>query len=199
MDFVNPPWAFVVMDGLLAPRLFRSFYKRYAASIDLAGTEDMLEFGCGSAGVGEHLVKQLSNGSLMCIDISPPMIRIAKRRLADHSNASCLAGRIEALGIPTESFDVIVIHNALHDIPEAERAETIRELVRVLRPGGRLALREPTKPSHGMPASAYQQEVTEAGLKEVRSSEYKAFPAGAVFDAVFRKPQEPAPAPEPET
>jgi len=191
MDFVNPPWAFVVMDGLLAPRLFRSFYKRYAASIALSGSEDVLEFGCGSAGVGEHLVMRLATGSLTCVDISPPMIRIAERRLAAHSNATCLAGRIETLGMTASSFDVIIIHNALHDIPEAERAETIRDLLRVLRPGGRLALREPTKPSHGMPASAYRRELTEGGFEEVRSSEYKAFPAGAVFDAVFRKPEEP--------
>jgi len=194
MDFVNPPWAFVLIDGWLAPRLFRSFYRRYAAGIELTGSEDVLEFGCGSGGIAEHLLQRLPDGSLMCADISPPMIRIAERRLAGYANASCRVGRIEDLTLPAASVDIVVIHNALHDIPEADRPETLRELARLLRPGGRLALREPTKPSHGMPATVYRTALTAAGLKEHRSSEYKVFPAGPVFDAVFVKPGDPAPA-----
>ena len=188
MDFENPSRLFVVVDGVLAPRVFRSFYRGYASSIDLCGDEAVLEFGCGSGGIAEYLIPRLPQGSLTCIDICPPMLRIAKKRLRSHPNARCLLGRIETLRLPDASYDLVVIHNALHDIPEEERSATLAELVRVLKPGGRLALREPTKPSHGMPPAAYREAVTGVGLFEYRACEYKVFPVGPVFDSIFIKP-----------
>jgi len=188
VDFVNPPYAFVLFDGWLAPRLFRSFYGRYAASIELTGSETVLEFGCGSGGVAERLAPKLPNGSLTCIDISPPMIQIAEQRLQSYANAHCRIGRIEDLEIPDAAYDVVVIHNALHDVSSEDRPATVRELARVLRPGGQLVLREPTKPTHGMPADAYRELLSDAGLREIRSHESKVFPMGSSFEGVFVKP-----------
>lgn len=187
MDFVNPPYVFVLVDGVISPRLLGSLYRRYAATIELNGDEAVLEFGGGSGGIGERLVPRLLEGSLTCVDISPPMVRIAARRMEKHNNVRCLVGRIEDLALREGSFDVVVIHNALHDVAEAERASTAMALVHTLKPGGKLCLREPTKPSHGLPPSVYRALLTEAGLSEVRSRKYKVFPIGPVFDAVFVK------------
>lgn len=188
MDFEKPPCAFVLVDGVLAPRLFRSLYRRYAQSLEVEGDEAVLELGCGSGGVAEHLAPRLAHGSLTCVDICPQLIKIARRRLRAYQNVQCHISRIGTLRLPDESFDLIVIHNALHDIPESERSATVLELGRILKPKGRLALREPTKPSHGMPSTAYRQLITTAGLMEQRAAEYKVFPAGLMFDAVFAKP-----------
>ena len=187
MDFINPPYAFVLIDGVLAPRLFGAIYRRFAASIELEGDEDVLDFGCGSGGVAERLAPRLRTGSLTCVDISPPMLRIAARRLSKFDHARCLVGRIEDLELPEDSFDRIAIHNALHDVSEAQRPVTAAVLSRLLRPGGMLHLREPTKPSHGMPAGAYRALLSAAGLTEVQSSEGKVFALGPVFDAVFMR------------
>ena len=187
MDFVNPPQAFVLIDGVIAPRLFRSFYRRYAASIELQGNEAILEFGCGSGGISEYLAPRLSEGSLPCVDLSPPMLSIARRRLKKYAHVQCFAGRFEELSLDKGSIDTVVIHNALHDVQEDERFPTLASLVRALKPGGRMCFREPTKPSHGMPAAAYREMMTKAGLSEANSREYKVFPMGTVFDAVFFK------------
>jgi len=187
VDFANPPYAFVLVDGVLAPRLLGSIYRGYAATVELQGTEDVLEFGCGSGGISERLAPRLADGSLTCVDISPPMMEIATRRLRRYSNVRCRVGRIEDLAFPDGAFDVVVIHNALHDIPAADRAATVAELVRLLRVDGRLHLREPTKLSHGMPAAAYRELLTGAVLSEVRSHEGRVFAVGPVFDAVYAK------------
>jgi len=187
MDFVNPPRAFVLVDGQLAPRLFGAYYRRYADAIELEGNEAVLEFGCGSGGIALRLAPRLRRGSLTCVDISPPMIKIAARRLRRYPHAVCLVGRIEELGLAGGSFDVVVIHNALHDVAEESRAATVSELAREMNAGGRLHLREPTKPSHGMPADAYRALLAEAGLAEVRSREVRVFPIGPAFEAVFVK------------
>jgi len=188
MDFVHPPKMFVFVDGVLAPRIFPFFYRSFASSIDLNGDENVLEFGGGSAGISEKLIGRLEGGALTCMDISPPMLEIAKRRLRRFPQARCLLGSIEDLDLEAGSFDVIVIHNALHDLPETERSAAVTTLASLLKDGGRLHFREPTKPSHGLPAKTYRTLMNQAGLEEVTGLEYKRFPIGPVFHGVFLKP-----------
>jgi len=188
MDFENPDFLFVLVDGRLVPRLFPFFYRRYADTIELRGDESVLDFGAGSGGLAVHLAPRLQDGgSITCVDICPSLVRIAEKRLRRYPNAKCLLGRIENLGLEATSFDRIVIHNALHDIPEGERKNTVAELARVLKVGGKLHLREPMKPSHGATPDEIRALTNGVGLEEERSSEYRLFPIGRVFDAVYLK------------
>jgi len=188
MDFENPDFLFVLVDGRLVPRLFPFFYRRYADTIELQGNESVLDFGAGSGGIAMHLAPRLKDGgSVTCVDICPPLVRIAEKRLRRYSNATCVLGRIENLNLGEASFDRIVIHNALHDIPEGERKDTVAELARVLKAGGKLHLREPVKPSHGAAVDEICTLMNGVGLEEERSSEYRLFPIGPVYDAVFAK------------
>jgi len=188
MDFVNPPKAFVWFDGVMAPRLLARVYRDFANRITLSGSEDVLEFGCGSGGVAERLMPRLPDGSLTAADISPPMVRIAERRLKQYTHARCLVGPIESLELKDAAFDLVVIHNALHDVVEAERIGVVNTLARLLRPGGSVCLREPTKPSHGMAPAAIRELFAIAGFREVRFEEHKAFVIGPVVDAIFATP-----------
>jgi len=129
----------------------------------------------------------VTQGEQTCVDICPPLIRIAEKRLRRYSNARCLLGRIETHALDPGSFDRIVIHNALHDIPDDEREKTVAELARVLKPAGKLYLREPVKPSHGATPDGIRALMNGVGIEEERSSEYKLFPIGPVYDAVFAK------------
>jgi len=148
----------------------------------------VLDFGAGSGGIAMHLAPRLGDGGLItCVDICPPLLGIAEKRLRRYSNATCLLGRIENLGLEEASFDRIVIHNALHDIPGDERKDTVAELARVLKTGGKLHLREPVKPSHGATPDEIRALMNGIGLSEERASEYKLFPIGPVYDAVFAK------------
>jgi len=188
MDFENPDFLFVLVDGRLGPRLFAFYYRRYADTIDLEGNEAVLDFGAGSGGIAMHLAPRLKDGgSITCVDICPPLVRIAEKRLRRYANATCQLGRIENLGLEEGSFDRVVIHNALHDLPQDERQDAVVELARVLKSGGKLSLREPTKPSHGMSPDEIRTLMSAVGLSEDRSSECKLFPIGAIFDAVFAK------------
>ena len=188
MDFENPDFLFVLVDGRLVPRLFPFFYRRYADTINLKGDEAVLDFGAGSGGIAMHLAPRLKDGGLVtCVDICPPLLGIAEKRLRRYSNATCVLGRIENLNLGEASFDRIVIHNALHDIPDDEREKTVAELARVLKPAGKLHLREPVKASHGATPDGICALMNAVGLSEERAHEYKLFPIGPVYDAVFAK------------
>jgi len=78
-------------------------------------------------------------------DISPGMVAAAQRNAA--RLGVTLDGTVadaEQLPFPDGSFDLVVGHAVLHHLPDVERA--LREVLRVLRPGGRFVVcGEPTR------------------------------------------------------
>ena len=44
---------------------------------------------------------------------------------------------------PNSAYDLVVMHFVLHDIPAVERKGVMKALARLLKPAGRLVLREP--------------------------------------------------------
>lgn len=116
----------------------------------LAGTEGWpyataLEIGCGT---GFFLLNLRQAGVLdegHVTDISPGMVAVAQRNAEGLGFA--VEGRVadaESLPYDDNMFDLVVGHAVLHHIPDVELA--MREVLRVLRPGGRFAFcGEPTQ------------------------------------------------------
>ncbi len=106
---------------------------------------EALEIGCGT---GFFLLNLMQAGVLdkgHVTDISPGMVRVAEENAAALGLA--VEGRVadaETLPYDDCSFDLVVGHAVLHHVPDVERA--LREVVRVLRPGGRFVVAgEPTR------------------------------------------------------
>jgi ubiquinone/menaquinone biosynthesis C-methylase UbiE len=64
------------------------------------------------------------------------------RRQRGSPNCQFQVGSAENLALPDGSFDLVVSSLALHHIAEEVRATAVREIYRVLRPGGRLLIAE---------------------------------------------------------
>ncbi|TDE00419.1 class I SAM-dependent methyltransferase [Jiangella asiatica] len=104
-----------------------------------------LEVGAGTGFFSLNLRQAGVLSDVTVTDISPGMVEAARR------NASQLgfeiAGEVaDAEGLPFDdaSFDVVVGHAVIHHIPDVELA--FREMLRVLRPGGRVVVcGEPTR------------------------------------------------------
>jgi ubiquinone/menaquinone biosynthesis C-methylase UbiE len=76
------------------------------------------------------------------IDVSRDMLDLARLRLADHAERLRLTiGDAQRLPFPSRSFDAAFCTATLHHL--GNPAAGIRELVRVVRPGGRIAAIEP--------------------------------------------------------
>ena len=108
-----------------------------------------LELGCGSGFFLLNLIQAgvARRGSVT--DLSPGMVRVATRNGA--SLGLDIDGRVaDAEGIPydDDTFDLVVGHAVLHHIPDV--ALSLREVLRVLRPGGRFVFAgEPTTVGNG--------------------------------------------------
>ena len=106
---------------------------------------EALEIGCGT---GFFLLNLAQAGVLekgYVTDISPAMVSVAEKNAA--AIGLTVEGRVadaETLPYDDASFELVVGHAVLHHVPDVERA--LREVLRVLRPGGRFVFAgEPTR------------------------------------------------------
>ncbi|GAA4887790.1 class I SAM-dependent methyltransferase [Actinomycetospora straminea] len=116
-----------------------------AVAGDAGPFEHALELGCGT---GFFLLNLMQGGVARrgtVTDLSPGMVAVARRNAANLGLD--VEGRVadaETIPVPDASVDLVVGHAVLHHIPDLDRA--FREILRVLKPGGRFVFAgEPTR------------------------------------------------------
>ncbi|MBL7078311.1 class I SAM-dependent methyltransferase [Candidatus Shapirobacteria bacterium] len=113
-------------------------------NIDTGVIHNFLDAGCG-LGYFTFLAARFLNKQcdLLGIDIDPKLIKIARRNINKYnfSNVSFEVGDIYNLKAPKGSFDFIAEQLTLLHLEKPE--EAIKELLRVLKPGGSLLVIEP--------------------------------------------------------
>jgi demethylmenaquinone methyltransferase/2-methoxy-6-polyprenyl-1,4-benzoquinol methylase len=100
--------------------------------------ERLLDVATGTGMVAAELLARASC-TVVGIDQSPQMLAAARARFApdDSGRVRLLEGQAEALPFPDASFDALTFTYLLRYVEDP--AATIRELARVVRPGGRIA------------------------------------------------------------
>jgi SAM-dependent methyltransferase len=101
--------------------------------LDFPADADVLEVGCGPAELWRQNVDRIPPGwRLTLADLSEGMVEEARRALRDR--ASYRVADIQDLPFEDASFDGVIANHMLYHVPDRPRA--LREVARVLRPGG---------------------------------------------------------------
>jgi ubiquinone/menaquinone biosynthesis C-methylase UbiE len=110
-----------------------------------SGNLRALDVGCGTGNTLLALAPYFE--SIVGVDLSTNMLRLASRKIIDNRIRNVSLARMEAseLGFSTGTFDYVVSHTALHH--SGDLGAVLRELGRVVSPGGRLIVVDIVGPS----------------------------------------------------
>ena len=100
-----------------------------------------LEIGCGR-GVGTKLILQCFNAECVdAFDLDPEMVELARERLKSEADRVKLwVGDATSIQADNDTYDAVFDFGIIHHIPDWKNA--IREVFRVLKPGGRFYAEE---------------------------------------------------------
>jgi ubiquinone/menaquinone biosynthesis C-methylase UbiE len=121
-----------------ADLLHRGILKDFVSGIDLPKEAKVLEIGCGTGAVTRFLADLPQVSQALGIDPSPVFIAKARELAGRVQNLTFQVADGRALTCEDCSFDAVLFHTTLCHIPKPE--EALAEALRVLRPGGCLAI-----------------------------------------------------------
>jgi ubiquinone/menaquinone biosynthesis C-methylase UbiE len=112
------------------------------------GRNSILDVGTGTAQIPIELCRRSPSAQIVAIDLAEPMIQIGQEniRRAGFSDRIVLQ-RVDAknLALVGDDFAAVISNSIVHHIPKPERA--LAEMVRILRPGGLLFVRDLLRPT----------------------------------------------------
>ena len=123
-------------EALFVPALVEQFAPKVADAARVGKGERVLDIACGTGVLAREALKRVGpGGRVVGIDVVPGMLAVAQQIAPD---VEWREGKAESLPFSDGSFDAVVSQFGLMFF--MDRAQAIREMLRVLTSGGRLAV-----------------------------------------------------------
>lgn len=129
----------------LTAHIYRSLFMDladYGATISkwAVKPQRVLEVGCGEGAVTEILASTFPEAQILAIDITPRAGRMYRARA---EGVEFRQATVQALAEEQpSSFDLIVLSDVIHHVPNDLRAEVLSAIGKALAPGGRFVLKD---------------------------------------------------------
>lgn len=144
------------MNSILSFGQDRRWRRQTAAALELRPGARVLDVATGTGALATEIHRTtLGGAAITACDLNETMLSVARRR-AERLGANLNLVHCDATELPfaSESFDAVTIAFAIDDMPD--RAACVREIWRVLCPGGRIALLELGQPDAPVLKAAYR-------------------------------------------
>lgn len=116
----------------------------------------VLDLACGTGDIALKLAKKITTGHIIMCDINGPMLAHGRNRAYDKGLVkplSFIQANAEHLPFASNSFDLITIGFGLRNV--TDKLQALREMARVLKPGGRCLILEFSKVQSSVMQSLY--------------------------------------------
>ncbi|HEY3394766.1 MAG TPA: arsenite methyltransferase [Lacipirellulaceae bacterium] len=154
------------------------------AFASLRAGETVVDLGCGG-GLDVFLAADRvgPSGKAIGVDMTPEMLDLSRRNAVGRENVEFIQATIDNMPLPDASVDCVISNCVINLAPD--KPAVFREIARILKPGGRLAvsdiaLKQPLPPEIGNDLQAYVGCVAGAILID----DYRSGLAAAGFSAV---------------
>jgi len=105
----------------------------------------VLDVACGTGRFLDQLHVALPHARLFGLDLSAPYLKFARERLGHVPDLSLVVDNAEAMPFADGAFDAVTSVFLFHELPSDARRNVLAECLRVLRPGGLLAIVDSTQ------------------------------------------------------
>ena len=146
-----------LMNAVMSLGMHRSWRRRAVSYLLSRGGRDILDIGCGTGDVSLAVIRRNPAARVTGLDPALKMLAIAEtktRRAGLAGQAIYREGDATSLSFGDAAVDGIICAFCLRNI--TARAAALREMRRVLRPGGTLAILELTAPQHPIPRGIHR-------------------------------------------
>ena len=126
-------------------KMCKKDYPDVLAELQKEPFDTLLDCGCGTAPMISLLYDQYPEKHYTGIDLTPEMIAVAKAK--NIPDAEFIVGDCEKLPFKDNSFDAVICCQSFHHYPNVQ--DFFNSVYRVLKPGGRLILRDMTMGAPG--------------------------------------------------
>lgn len=138
-DFMNDVMSFGI----------HRWWKRYTVLLSHAKPGyHVCDLAAGTGDLSYHFAKQVGlQGSVTLVDINEPMLSVGRDRLLDRGmveNISYVLGNAENLPLPSNHFHICSMAFGLRNV--THKMAALREIYRILKPGGQALILEFSKP-----------------------------------------------------
>jgi ubiquinone/menaquinone biosynthesis C-methylase UbiE len=141
----HPPWQQVsgnaaeVYERQLVPVMFAPWAPKLIDLAEVQPGEHVLDVACGTGVVTRLAAERVgSTGRVVGLDINAAMLSVARRIAPVGATVEWLEASALEIPLPDAAFDVVLCQHGLQQFPD--RPSALREMRRVLKLGGRLAL-----------------------------------------------------------
>lgn len=127
-------------DDVLVPLFFRSWAMALVTRVQPFNGASVVDLATGTGVVAQQLAALVgSRGSVTAADISADMLSVAKQRCSAYGSVVAFVETpASPLALPTSSADVVYCQQGFQFFPDRQAAAA--EMLRVLKPGGRVAV-----------------------------------------------------------
>ena len=145
-----------LMNDVMTLGMHRGWKRRTARLAAEAKQGPALDVSTGTGDLAFRLAGRPGSDSTVGVDLLPEMINVARTRAARnrYSGLSLVVGDALSLPFPTGTFACATAGFSLRNMPDVRQA--IGEMVRVIRPGGRVALLELSPMERGIKARLFR-------------------------------------------
>ena len=136
-----------LMNDLMSLGVHRIWKRDFAANSGVGLGDRVLDLAGGTGDIAALLSKRVgANGRVVLSDINEAMLNVGRQRLEDQGivgNVSYAIANAEHLPFDSGEFDVVTIAFGLRNV--TDKSAALREMYRVLRPGGKALILEVSK------------------------------------------------------
>ncbi|MGN6586315.1 MAG: bifunctional demethylmenaquinone methyltransferase/2-methoxy-6-polyprenyl-1,4-benzoquinol methylase UbiE [Solirubrobacterales bacterium] len=136
------------LNSLMTAGLHHRWRERAAARAELKPGDTALDVCCGTGDLALELAQRVTpGGRVVGCDFSEPMLDLAREKAGDRNAAGVRFEWADALELPYdgERFDAVTVGFGVRNLADLDRG--LREMARVLKPGGRAVILEITTPT----------------------------------------------------